>query len=212
MTRDSPQAALSSEAMTQASKPDRERDFSVDEKLLAIAYSGGSTASAAKMLGVDRKQLYDIKKDHRERYLKLMRERGAELEEMAAANARELIIRTAQIEHTVLDVVNEKLRLAAMEMPRAENYRTREEYELALEVWSERPDAKEINLLASALRSLTTSKGINGTKLLELTGRPTHVIGYEDPLQAGRALLARYGIVDSTAEEVEQAALEAPDE
>jgi transposase len=156
----------------------------LDRALTVLAYYGGNAARASKELGISERTLRDWRSDlHRERYLEIAEREGPRLEALAANQARELLIRAAHVEHGILDRLSEQ--------PVDENGQ-------ALELTT-----KELSELAGALQRVTTSKGINTTKLLELTGRPTVIHAMEDPIEAGKRLLQKHGIaVDSTATEV----------
>jgi hypothetical protein len=150
----------------------------IDRALTVLAYYGGNTARTGRELGMSRATLHLWKTDsHRDRYLEIAEREGPRIEAQAAAQARELIIRSADVEHTILD------RLAGED--------------------DVEPTTKELSELAGALQRVTTSKGINTTKLLELTGRPTAIVEHRDPKQAAAALSRRLGvIIESTAEDV----------
>lgn len=158
----------------------------IDKALTTLAYYGGNSARAAQELGMSASTLKLWRRDsHRERYLEIAEREGPRLEALAANQARELIIRSADVEHSIFDL------LAAA---------TSEDHE------SLKP--KDITELAGALQRVTTSKGINTTKLLELTGRPTQVVEHRDPKQAAAALARRLGVtLEGTATDITQPAL-----
>src|SRR4030095_12826465 len=118
----------------------------IDKALTVLAYYGGNSARAGNELGISDATLRAWRsRDHRERYLEICEREAPKLEALAANQAREIIVRSAEAEHTILD------RLATQD--------------------DDPPTTKELSELAGALQRLTTSKGINTTKLLELTGR-----------------------------------------
>lgn len=142
----------------------------IDKALTVLAYYGGNSARASAETGIAASTLRDWRTTvHRDRYLEITEREGPRLEALAANQARELVIRSADIEHAIID------RLAAQD--------------------DEAPTTKELTELAGALQRITTSKGINTTKLLELTGRPTQVVEHRDPKQAAAALARRLGVV-----------------
>jgi hypothetical protein len=176
----------------------------LDRALTVLAYYGGNAARASKELGVPSSTLKLWKtQTHRERYLEIAEREGPRLEALAAAQARETIVRAGQAEHDLLDLLT--ARMAADDAPEPEQHDFPNEslYLLAYERWLKRGSSKELSELAGTVQRISTAKGINGTKLLELTGRPTVIHGIEDPIEAGKRLLQKHGItVDSTAEEV----------
>lgn len=142
----------------------------IDNALTVLAYHGGNASRAAAALGMSDRTLRLWRSDtHRDRYLEIAEREGPRLEQIAAHQARELILRAADAEHGLLDRLSAAL----------ENGET---------------PSKELSELAGTLQRLTTSKGINGTKLLELTGRPTQIVEHRDPKQAAQALARRLGV------------------
>lgn len=154
----------------------------IDRALTTLAYYGGNTARAGQELGMSDSTLRLWRREtHRERYLEICEREAPKLEALAANQAREIIVRSAEVEHGILD------RLTAQD---------------------EDTTSKELSELAGALQRLTTSKGINTTKLLELTGRPTQIVEHRDPKQAAQALARRLGVVlEGTATDLPTTAL-----
>lgn len=150
----------------------------IDKALTTLAYYGGNSARAGKALGISDATLREWRtQKHRERYLEICEREAPKLEALAANQAREIIVRSAEVEHSILD------RLAAQD--------------------DQEPTTKELSELAGALQRLSTSKGINTTKLLELTGRPTQIVEHRDPKQAAAALARRLGVtLDGTAVDI----------
>lgn len=142
----------------------------IDKALTVLAYYGGNAVRAASDIGMSDRTLRLWRSEtHRERYLEIAEREGPRLEQLAAQQARELILRAADAEHGVLD-------------------------RLATRLDDTESTSKELSELAGTLQRLTTSKGINGTKLLELTGRPTQIVEHRDPKQAAQALARRLGV------------------
>jgi transposase-like protein len=161
-------------------------DVEIDKALTVLAYYGGNSARAGQELGIASSTLRDWRREiHRDRYAEIIEREGPKLEAMAVQQARETIVRSGEIEHSILDLLH-----AA----------TDEDHE-ALK-------PKDIVELAGALQRITTSKGINTDKLMTWTGRPQGIIEHRDPKQAAAALARRLGVtLDSTAEEITDTAL-----
>jgi transposase-like protein len=156
----------------------------IDKALTVLAYYGGNSVRAAAELGMSSSTLRLWRSStHRDRYLEIAEREGPRLEQLAAQQARELILRAGDAEHGLLDRLN-----TALENP-------------------ETP-SKELSDLAGTLQRLTTSKGINGTKLLELTGRPTQIVEHRDPRAEIRAMAREFGItIESTAQDLSDSTL-----
>ncbi len=165
----------------------RGQDFTpaqIDQALTTLAYYGGNSARAAEELGMSSSTLRQWRLyKHRDRYLEIAEREAPRIEAMAAQQARELVIRASETEHTLIDRLNTRL---------ADDETT----------------SKELSELAGTLQRVTTSKGINGTKLLELTGRPTSIVEHRDPAQTVNAIARKLGLtIDSTAIDVTPTAL-----
>lgn len=148
----------------------------VDEALRVLVYHGGNTVRASKQLGIPDATLRDWRlATHRDRYREIFEREAPKLESIAAQQATELILRSADTEHAIHDRLSELDNLST----------------------------KELSELAGALQRVTTSKGINTTKLLELTGRPTQIVEHRDPRQELAGLIRDLGItIDATAEDI----------
>lgn len=158
----------------------------IDRALTVLAFYGGNAERAAAELGnVSGRTLRTWRSStHRDRYLEIAEREGPKLEALAAAQAREILIRAAHVEHDIIDRLHEK----------PIDPETGEETSLT---------SKELSELAGALQRVTTAKGINTTKLLELTGRPTAIVEHRDPKQGAQTLARRLGVtIDSTAEDM----------
>lgn len=174
-------------------KPRKRKRYSpteIDTALTALVYFGGNTARTSVETGIAQQTLHDWRsRDHRDRYLEIAEREGPRLEALAATQARELLIRSAHVEHDILDRLHEKPIDA----------------ETGLEVTL---SSKELGELAGALQRVTTSKGINTTKLLELTGRPTAIVEHRDPRAEIRAMAREFGItIESTAQDLSESTL-----
>jgi transposase-like protein len=160
--------------------PARRRRYSPTEidTALAILARSGSSLEASTLTGISASTLRDWKSEHADRYLAIQEREAPKLEAIAANTAREIMIRAGETEHALLDTLNQRIRDDA--------------------------PTKELSELAGTLQRVTTSKGINGTKLLELTGRPTSIIEHREGNEILRALGARIPglVIDSTAVEI----------
>lgn len=161
----------------------------IDAALTVLAYQGANTHRASRELGIPASTLRDWRNGaYRDRYREIAEREGPRLEAIAAQQATELILRSADTEHRIHDLLD-----------------------AATDPDHEALKPKDITELAGALQRVTTSKGINTTKLLELTGRPTSVVEHRDPKQAAQALARRLGVtLDSDAIEVRNEALPSP--
>lgn len=151
----------------------------IDKALTTLAYYGGNASRAAAELGMNERTLRTWRTHvHRDRYLEIAEREAPRLEAIAAQQARELILRAADAEHSLIDRLTTRLE-------------------------DDESTSKELSELAGTLQRITTSKGINGTKLLELTGRPTSIVEHRDPAQTVNAIARRLGLtIDSTAVDV----------
>lgn len=175
---------------------------------LAVLASTGSSVEASERTGIPASTLRDWKSEHQARYAAIQEREGPRLEAIAAANAREIIIRAGETEHTLLDLLNERITDARRLPPAPEDFTDPDEYHRAYVNWTQRANTKELGDVAGTLQRVTTSKGINGTKLLELTGRPTQIVEHRDPRQAAQALARRLGVtLEATATEINERSL-----
>lgn len=168
----------------------------IDKALTVLAYYGGNAARASQELGIPRSTLTLWRREtHRDRYLEIAEREGPRLEALAASQARETIIRAGEAEHDLLDLLSDRIHEAETPEPQRDNFKSDTLYELAYTAWIKRGSSKELSELAGTVQRISTAKGINGTKLLELTGRPTQVVEHRDPKQAAAALARRLGVV-----------------
>lgn len=152
----------------------------VDEALLALAYCGGNTRRASSLTGVPSPTLHLWRTStHRDRYLTLAERERPRLEQIAVEDAISTILQAGELEHSVLD-------------------------HLATRLDADDPAPKELAELAATLQRITTAKGINGTKLLELTGRPTQITEHRNGTEILKQLAQRVPglIINSTAEDI----------
>lgn len=152
----------------------------VDEALIALAYTGGNGRKASQITGIPQATLYEWRTDtHRERYMEIAERERPKLEQLAVGGAVAQIIRADDAGNSMHDRLAELL---------------------------ENPDAspKEIAELAGAIQRIQTAKGINGTKLLEFTGRPTQIHEHRDATQILKGLQQRFPglVVDAEAQEI----------
>lgn len=158
----------------------------IEAALRVVAFYGGNTERASRETGINGRTLRVWRGDtHRDRYQEIIAQEGPKLEAIAADQAREAILRSSDVEHRIFDLLD------AATSPDHEAFKP-----------------KDITELAGALQRVTTSKGINTTKLLELTGRPTQVVAHLNPRETIQALARDLGVtIDSTAEPIESPAL-----
>ena len=152
----------------------------VDKALTTLAYCGGNAVRAGKLTGIPETTLKEWRREtHRDRYQEIAERERPRLEALAVDQAVSTIIRAGELEHGIMD-------------------------RLADAVNDDETKAKELTELAGALQRVTTSKGINGTKLLELTGRPTQITEHRSATDTLRSLAQRFPglVIDGTAEEV----------
>lgn len=148
----------------------------IRQALTVLAYYGGNAARASLETGVPAMTLKDWRNTaHLDVYQEIQEREGPKLEAIAAAQAREAIIRSSDVEHRIFDRLSQE---------------------------TEDLTTKELSELTGALQRAATAKGINTTKLLELTGRPTQIVEHRDPKQAAEALARRLGVILSTAEDI----------
>jgi transposase-like protein len=190
----------------------KRREFSpgeIDQALIVLAYHGGNSLRAADECGIPASTLRQWRNElHRDRYLELVEREAPKIEALAAQQAREAMIRAGQTEARVYDLIDERIDDAQRAEPEADDFTSEALYEAAYKAWLDRGNTKTLSELAGTAQRIATAKGINGTKVLELTGRPTTIIGYEDPIEAGKRLMSKYGIaVESTAEDITARAL-----
>jgi hypothetical protein len=153
---------------------------------LAVLAASGSSLQASETTGIPDRTLREWKIEHADRYREIQEREAPKLEAIAASTAREIIIRAGETEHALLDTLNQRIH--------------------------DQAPTKELSELAGTLQRVTTSKGINGTKLLELTGRPTQIVEHREGTDILRALGAKVPglVIEATATEEPQPTLQAP--
>jgi len=184
----------------------RRKQYSPAERdaALAVLASTGSSFEASELTGIPDSTLRDWKIQHAERYAEIQEREAPRLEAIAARQAREIIIRAGETEHSLLDILQARIREDDAPEPQRNDFPNETLYLLAYERWVKRGNTKELAELAGTLQRVTTSKGINGTKLLELTGRPTSIVEHREGTDILKALGAKVPglVIDSTAEEL----------
>jgi transposase-like protein len=168
-------------AAKQPAKRTRKRysPVEIQSALTTLAYFGGNTARTATETGIAQQTLHDWRaKEHRDLYLEIAEREAPKLEAIAAQQAREAILRSSDAEHHIFDRLHTPEDLST----------------------------KELSELAGAYQRFSTGKGIQVTKLLELTGRPTSIVEHREGNDILRALGAKIPglIVEATADDVTQ--------
>lgn len=152
----------------------------IDEALITLAYCGGNGRKAERITGIPQSTLYQWRTHkHRERYQEIAERERPKLEQIAVDGAVAQILRADETTLRIYDRLDEALD-------------------------TQDASSKELSELAGAAQRLTTAKGINGTKLLELTGRPTQITEHRDASQILRGLASRFPnlVVDAEATEI----------
>ena len=153
----------------------------IQAALTALAFFGGNSIRASQQTGIDASTLRHWKiTDHRELYREIQEREGPKLEAIAADQALEVILRSSEVEHSLLD---------------------------ALATVAHDPEqSKTASEIAGALQRTVTARGISTTKRLELTGRPTSIIEHRDGNDILRSIGARIPglVIESTAEELSE--------
>lgn len=151
----------------------------IQSALTTLAFFGGNSQRASDETGVPADTLRNWRLyDQRELYREIQEREGSRLEAIAADQALEVILRSSEVEHSLLD---------------------------ALGLVAHDPEqSKTAAELAGALQRTVTSRGISTTKRLELTGRPTSIVEHRDGNDILRALGSKIPglVVESTAVEI----------
>jgi hypothetical protein len=138
----------------------------VKAALTTLAFFGGNTAKASTETGIAQQTLHDWRaKEHRDLYREIQEREGPKLEAIAADQALEVILRSSDVEHSLLDALSQ--------------------------VAHDPEQSKTASELAGALQRTVTSRGISTTKRLELTGRPTSIVEHRDGNDILRSLGSR---------------------
>jgi hypothetical protein len=155
------------------------------DAILTVSFHHGPTV-AAREFGCTKETIGTWRRERAEEWLAICEREGPILERRIVAQTQEIMARVGEVE------LRNALKLA-------ENM--------------DELTPKEIVDLAGAQQRLATAKGINGTKLLELTGRPTQVIENRSGADILRQLAAAVPglIVDGTAVEEPVRQLESKD-
>jgi hypothetical protein len=157
----------------------RTTEQDIERGLMAIVMAGGNTAEAARLVGRHRTTLEDWRDKYAVRYMEIRREKGPALEAMVIESLRGTMVEIERVKLKALARLEEKI------------------------------DADEVKDYSAAMKNLALTQGIAGTKVMELTGRPTAIIEHRSTKEL-MARLAAIGAIDSTAEE-EPANMEASD-
>lgn len=168
----------------------------VDKALTVLAYCGGNGRRAERICGVPQATLYLWRSEtHRDRYQEIQERERPKLEQLAVDGAVAQILRADESTLRIYDRIDEGLDGREMEIE-GDDGQTR--------TVTVHASAKELAELAGAAQRLTTAKGINGTKLLELTGRPTQITEHRSATDTLRSLAQRFPglIVDAEATEI----------
>lgn len=179
----------------------------IDAALTTLVYFGGNAARASEASGVPKSTLQYWKSGpHRDRYQELAEKEGPKLEQLAAQQARETILRAGDIEAQIFDVLHARLNEEEAPEPQREDFTSDHLFDLATERWLKRGSSKELSELAGTVQRISTAKGINGTKLLELTGRPTSIVEHREGNDILRSLGARIPglVVEADATEIRE--------
>jgi hypothetical protein len=132
----------------------------IDAALAVLAYYGGNSTRASQQTHIPADTLRNWRLyDHREKYERICADRSQELETLAITQSREIMLRAGQVEHRILDELDQ-----------------------------DGLTPKERSELAGALQRTTTTKGINTDKMLTMTERPTQYVEHRDvPNARGRS-------------------------
>jgi hypothetical protein len=119
-------------------------------------------------------------------WARVVEREGPRLERIAVAQAQEALVRIGEVELRNIGRINAEL---------------------------DELSPKDLSDLAAAQQKLATAKGINGTKLLELTGRPTQIIADRSGAEILRQLRSQVPglVVEGSAVEEPVRQLEPPD-
>jgi hypothetical protein len=155
------------------------------DAILTMAFHHGPTV-AAREFGCTKRTIAEWRRTKPEEWLAICDREGPALERRIVAQTQEVMARVGEIE------LRNALRIAE---------------------GMDELTPKEMVDLAGAQQRLATAKGINGTKLLELTGRPTQVIENRTGADILRQLAAAVPglVVEGTAVEEPVRAIEPPD-
>lgn len=177
----------------------------IEHALGVLAFYGGNSIRASEATGIEASVLRRWKLyKHPDLYRQIQEREGPKLEQLGAAQARETIIRAGEAEADLFDLLNQRIHEANAPQPQREDHPTDASYEQAHQTWLKRGSPKELSELAGTIQRVSTAKGINGTKLLELTGRPTQIIEHREGDDILKALATKIPglVINSTATEL----------
>jgi hypothetical protein len=158
----------------------------IQAALTTLAFFGGNSLRTQERTGISASTLRLWRTtEHRDLYREIQEREAPKLEAIAADQALEVILRSSEVEHSLLDAL--------------------------ASVAHDPEQSKTASEIAGALQRTVTSRGISTTKRLELTGRPTSIVEHRDGNDILRSLGSRIPglVVESTATELRSNALAA---
>lgn len=165
-----------------------------DAGMKVMIRNGGSPTAAGRELGIPAATCNSWRKEHPDRYLELQRELGPELEAQAVAGFQAFVLRAEAAKSKVLDRFLGDLEADAADW---------QSYAEAVQAGKDpKPPAPRVKDAAKSLQAISISQGIGVQKVLELTGRPTHIVETRS-LSEAMARLRELGAeaIDGTATE-----------
>lgn len=151
----------------------------VKSALTTLAYFGGNAARTSAETGIPAMTLKDWRNtEHRDQYLDIAEKERPKLEAIATTQALELMMRSGEAEHDLLDALST--------------------------VASDPTQSKAASELAGAYQKVATAKGINTDKFFTHTGRPQQYIEHRDGNDILRSIGAKIPglVIESTAQEI----------
>jgi hypothetical protein len=144
----------------------------IDSALGLLAVNGGNLAQTARQTSRAPATLRDWRESHPARYRE-------HCERIAQAVERDIVIGARNLAQSVGETER-----------------------LALERTHEQLEANQAKDPSGVLLRLATTKGIQLTKLLELTGRPTQIVEHRDASELMRAIRSRVTVLEGEATEI----------
>lgn len=145
-------------------------DIELEQALTAIVMTGGNMEEAARITGRHAKTLAAWRNKNIARYMEIRREKGPALEAMVVDGLRGFLVEAERVKLKALNALEKAI------------------------------DDGEVKDYGSALKNISVSQGIAGSKIMDLTGRPTAIIEHRSTKEL-MARLAAIGAIESTAEE-----------
>ncbi len=143
----------------------------VDLGLTAVVMAGGNYQLAGEASGIPAPTLQDWVSMHPARYMEIKRDKGPMLEAMVIENLRGFMLESERVKLKALHAVEQAIDEGTLKDPGA------------------------------TLKNIAISQGVAGTKVMEMTGRPTAIIEHRSTREL-MARLAHLGAIDTTAEEL----------